>query len=207
MGKVVCMKLLDLLKSEAVRRGLLDPSAEIDAATAFSLVRDMRYRRASDRRPETTIAEWQGTCSGKHYLLKALFAELGLDSQVIACTTVSPVDPEAVSASLRDLYEAAGRHFVDVHNYLLVKLPDSRQMIVDATWPLSARKAGLPVNEVFIPGQDHQLYATPLETWPVPEDLDPQQFKEDLLRSHFTPAELEFREEMIRRLGEKTSLG
>ena len=196
--------MLDRLKSEAVRRGLLEPAGQIDAALAFALVRDMPYQRASDRRPETTIAEWQGTCSGKHYLLQALFSELGLPSQVIACTTVTPVDPAEVPESLRPLYEASNRRFVDVHNYLLVSLPGNSQMKVDATWPLSKRKAGMTVNETFILGQDQQLASRPLETWPIPAGRDPQEFKDELLRSHFTPAELEFREIVIRALGERT---
>jgi hypothetical protein len=197
--------LLSLIKSEAVRRGLLDESVEIDTAKAFALVRDMPYRRAYDRRPETTIAEWRGTCSGKHYLLKALFAELGLPSQVMACTTVYPIDPDDIPESQRSLYEAANRRFVDVHNYLLVELPDNGHMMVDATWPLTARKAGLPVNETFVLGQDHHLAAEPLESWPIPAGRDAQEFKDELLRSHFTPDELEFREEVIQALGERTS--
>jgi hypothetical protein len=199
------MSLLSRLKSEAIHRGFLDPAAEIDAALAFVLVRDMPYRRASNRRPETTIAEWRGTCSGKHYLLQALFAELGLPSQVMACTTVYPIDPDDIPESQRSLYEGANRRFVDVHNYLLVDLPEGGKMMVDATWPLSARKAGLPVNETFVLGQDHRLAAEPLESWPIPAGRDPQEFKDELLRVHFTPDELEFREEVIRALGERTS--
>jgi len=199
------MRLLSLIKSEAVRRGLLDSAAEIDAALAFTLVRDMPYRRASDRRPETTIAEWRGTCSGKHYLLQALFAELGLPSQVMGCTTVYPIDPDDIPESQRSLYEAANRRFVDVHNYLLVALPAGGQMVVDATWPLSARKAGLTVNETFVLGHDHRLAAVPLESWPIPNDRDPQEFKVKLLRAYFTQDELEFREEIIRALGDMTS--
>lgn len=202
-GKIHPVRLLNLIKSEAIRQGLIAPTAEINAALAFALVRDMPYRRASDRRPETTIAEWRGTCSGKHYLLQALFAELGLPSHVMACTTVYPIDPDDVPESQRRLYEAANRRFVDVHNYLLVELPEGSQMAVDATWPLSARKAGLTVNETFILGQDHRLAAVPLESWQIPPDRDPQEFKDELLRVHFTPDELEFREEVIRSLGER----
>ena len=146
------MHLLDLLKSEAVKRDLIDPSLELDPAAVFSLVSDMPYQRACDRHPETTIAEWRGTCSGKHYLLQALFAELGLTSKLIACTTVEPVDPGVIPPSLKSLYEAANRRFVDVHNYLLVTVPDGSQMVVDATFPLSARKSGMVVNETFALG-------------------------------------------------------
>jgi hypothetical protein len=198
------MPLLDRLKTEAMHRGLLESTAQIDAAQAFALVRDMPYRRASDRRPETIISEWQGTCSGKHYLLQALFAELGLSSEIIACTTVTPVDAAEVPEPLRPLYEAANRRFVDVHNYLLVALPGGGQMKVDATWPLSKRNAGMIVNETFILGQDQQLAATPIENWAIPAGRDPQEFKDELLRSHFTPAELEFREIVIQALGAKT---
>jgi hypothetical protein len=191
------MRLLDLLKSEAVKRDLIDPSLELDPATVFSLVRDMPYQRASDRHPETTIAEWRGTCSGKHYLLQALFAELGLPSKLIACTSVEPVDPAEIPPSLMSLYEAANRRFVDVHNYLLVTIPDDGQMVVDATFPLSARKSGMVVNEIIVLGQDQQIAAKPLETWIVPPERDAQDFKDELLHKHFTPDELEFREVVI----------
>jgi hypothetical protein len=179
------MPLLDRLKAEAVRKGLLDPEVKIDAATAFALVRDMPYRRASDRRPETTIAEWRGTCSGKHYLLQALFAELGLPSHVMACTAVAPIEPSRVPDSLRTLYEAANRRFVDVHNYLLVALPNGGQMVVDATWPLSAREAGMRVNEAFIIGQDQQIAYTRWRNGLIPDGAHPQEFKDELLLDPF----------------------
>jgi len=196
------MKLVAILKSEAVRRGLLDPAAEIDPAMAFALVRDMPYHRASDRRPETIITEWQGTCSGKHYLLHALFGELGLDSRVMACTTFTPVEPSEVPAEVFPLYEAANRRFVDVHNYLVLTLDGDRSMIVDATWPLAMRAAGRVVNERFVLGEDQQIAEPPLETWAVPPGEDPQEFKAQLLRSYFTPAELKYRELVIQWLSQ-----
>jgi hypothetical protein len=198
------MSLLDRLKSEAVKRGLIRSDAVLDAAIVFALVRDMPYHRASDRRPETILAEWRGTCSGKHYLLKALFAELGLASTVMACTSDVPVDPAQVPEAQQPLCEAANRRFVDVHNYLVLDLADGGRMIIDATWPLSARDSGLQVNEEFILGQDQRLAAVPLQSWPVPADQDPQDFKDQLLRANFTPAELEFREAVIRALSDRT---
>jgi hypothetical protein len=150
---------LETLKSTAVERGLLKPEEEIDAEKAFLLVRDMPYIRASSRDPNTIMREWRGTCSGKHYLLQALYAEMGLRSQIMACTTVAPVDPAQVPEALQPLYQAANRRFVDVHNYLVLSLADGQQMNVDATWPLSARASGRVVNEVFIPGQDQHAVA------------------------------------------------
>jgi hypothetical protein len=199
------MSLLDLFKSEAVLRGLIDPHQDLDAAAVFSLVRDMPYRRASDRLPETTIAEWCGTCSGKHYLLQALFAELGLHSKVIACTVVTSIDKSRVPESLHPQYNASNRRFVDVHNYLLVDLPGYKApMKVDATWPLSAKAAGMIVNEQFIMGEDHQIAAEAIESWTIPAGRDPQEFKDQLLGEHFTPEEIEFRELVIAALAEMT---
>lgn len=191
------MRLLDLIKSEAVKRGLIDPSIELDPGAVFSLVRDMPYQRASDRQPETTIAEWRGTCSGKHYLLQALFAELGFSSKLIACTTVEAVDPSKIPPSLKSLYEEANRRFVDVHNYLLVSIPESGQMVVDATFPMSARENGMVVNENFVMGEDQQIAGKPLESWVIPPEQDAQDFKDELLKKHFAPAELQFREIVI----------
>ena len=188
------MNLLALLKEEAVKRNLLDVEANIDAAAAFYLVRDMPYIRASSREPEAIIREWRGTCSGKHYTLKALFAELGISSQVMAATAVYqflPGDlPENVAAT------GQGVQFVDVHNYLLLNLPDG-EMIVDATWPVFSQPYGMIVNRSFNLGENQKIACAALQTWIVPEDEDAQAFKDDLLRSNFTPEELAHRDAVI----------
>lgn len=198
------MSLLNQLKSKALERDLITPEDELDPECVFTLVRDMTYQRASDRRPETTIAEWRGTCSGKHYLLHALFAELGLTSKILACTSAEPVDPAKIPQSIHPLYEAANRRFVDVHNYLLVETPDDGQMVVDATFPLSTRNSGMVVNEKFVFGQDQRLAAKPLETFIIPPGRDAQEFKNELLHKYFTPEELEFREIVIKAISARS---
>jgi hypothetical protein len=94
--------LLKSLKYKAIKKGLIRPDAEIDAGTAFTLVRDMPYIRASSRDPETTIWEWRGARSGKHYLLKALFGVLWLSSRLMACTKVVHIDPAEVMEKVKD---------------------------------------------------------------------------------------------------------
>ncbi len=196
------MSLIELLKTEALRRGLVAAEAQIDPETAFRLVRDMPYQRASSRAPETLIREWRGTCSGKHYLLKDLFQELGLSSRVMACTHRARLDPVHAPDRLRPRLEQSGGYFVDVHNYLCVELPDEAgEMVVDATWPLSTRQYGLTVNERFRLGEDQQIACKPLQIWEIPAGQDPQTFKEHLLRENFTPEELDLREQVIRTLG------
>jgi hypothetical protein len=194
------MSLLDLLKTEAVKRDLIEQNRELDPELVFTLVRDMPYQRAINRDPETIINEWRGTCSGKHYLLQALFAELGLQSEIVACTSAEEVDPKDIPESIQPLYEAANRRFVDVHNYLLLTVPSGDQMIVDATFPLSAKDSGLVVNEHFVMGEDQKLVAKPLKTFTIPPGRDPQAFKDELLQEYFTPTELEFREVVIEAL-------
>jgi len=193
--------MLDTLKSNAVERGLLKPEEEIDAEKAFLLVRDMPYIRASSRDPETIIQEWRGTCSGKHYLLKRLFAELGYSSRLIACTTVNLIDPKKVRGKLRRLLKQSNGRFVDVHNYLVLELPD-KEMIVDATWPIDTKGTGTVVNEHFLLGENHQIACEPVKTWVVPDDRNAQDFKDEILKESFTPEELAHRDEFIRALGE-----
>ena len=196
--------LLNVLKSKAVEKDLLKPEEEIDAEKAFTLVRDMPYTRASSRDPETIIREWRGTCSGKHYLLKALFAELGYSSRLIACTTVAHIDPKEVRGKLRTLLEQSEGRFVDVHNYLILETPEG-EMIVDATWPIATKGMGTVVNERFVLGENHQIACEPLKTWDVPDDRDAQEFKDEILKDSFTPEELAHREEFIKTLGKMTN--
>lgn len=191
---------IDILVSKAVAKRLIKSDEDIDPELAFLLVRDMPYTRASSRDPETIIREWRGTCSGKHYLLKQLFAELGYSSRVIACTTVAQIDPQEVRGKLRELLQQSNGRFVDVHNYLLLDLPQG-QMIVDTTWPISTDGMGTVVNKTFVLGEDQQIACEPIQTWEVPEDRDPQAFKEQILRQSFTDEELEHREEFIMTLG------
>ena len=195
------MSLLESLKKEAVRRELLAPDASLTPATAFQLVRDMPYQRASDRRPETSIREWRGTCSGKHYLLAALFRELGLEARVMAGVLRYHPDPARTDPRLLVLLAPVGGVFVDVHNWVEIELA-SGPMSVDATWPLKLKQYGFPVNETFELGQSQAL-AYPIEqTYIVPDEQNPQAFKEKLLREHFTPEELAARDAFIRALSQ-----
>jgi hypothetical protein len=196
--------LLETLKTRAIERGLLQQDDTIDLEKAFTLVRDMPYVRASSRDSETIIHEWRGTCSGKHYLLKKLFAELGYASRLIACTTVVHIDPKKVRGKLRTLLQQSNGRFVDVHNYLLLELPE-KDMVVDATWPLDTQGMGTVVNESFVLGKDQQIACQPLKVWVVPDDRTAQDFKDEILKDSFTPQELAHREEFIRELGVVTN--
>jgi len=196
--------LLEKLKIKAIEKGLLEQNKEIDAERAFLLVRDMPYERASDRESVTIINEWRGTCSGKHYLLKDLFAELGYESRVIACTTISYLDPKRFYGKMRKLLRKANGKFVDVHNYLVLELPEG-DMIVDATFPISTSDMDLIVNEQFVLGEDQRIADEPIQSWDVPDHRDPQEFKDEILKESFSTEELEYRDEMIIELSKLTN--
>ena len=171
--------LLPLLRAEAERRGLLAPDEQLDAARAFALVREMTYTRASSREPEATIAEWRGTCAGKHYLLRALLEELGHRTILMACTgELSKEDAPGLPPELLAMLDQGP--ILDVHNFLRVEL-DGEWMTVDATWPLAARESGLPVNGQWVPGRDMRTALDPIEVFHVPDDVDPQEFKRRLI--------------------------
>lgn len=194
------MSLTSDLKAGAIARGRFPDNAALTAAAAFALVRDMPYERASSRSPEVTIAEWRGTCSGKHYLLHALFTELGLPNTLIACTheftaqSAPWLPPEL-------LEEVARAPVPDVHMFLRVQsFPNTERgdewMTVDATWPLAGAALGLPANERFELGRDQQLACDPIEIFHVPEDADPQALKERLVELH-AEGQVERRERFI----------
>ena len=171
--------LTKLLERESRRRNLIAPSETIVPETAFALVRDMPYRRASSREPAAIIAEWRGTCSGKHYALAQVFRELGLDSRVIMCTHRFTQDnTEHFPSDLRAL--VAQEPVPDVHTYLRLKT-ERGWMTVDATWPGSAQPLGMPVNRNFVPGHDMAIACDAIEAYAVPPGQDPQAFKEQLI--------------------------
>lgn len=183
--------LTQLLLETAQAQGV-QVDGSLTAAKAFELVREMPYRRASGRDPATTIREWRGTCSGKHYLLKALLAELRVPSTLIACTTYVSVDPARLPAEIAAVLLEGP--VPDVHNYL--RLP----WIVDATWPVETREYGVPVNPTWLDGEDMLLPCTPIAEHAVPEGVEPQAFKDELLRNTFTVSELERRSRFFKLL-------
>ena len=176
------MALIALLRSEAERRGLLGGDANLDAGVVFTLIRDMPYQRANSRVPEAIIREWRGTCSGKHYLLDALFREMGHDSRVVMCThNFTPENTAPFPGPLRP--GVSQGPVPDCHTPRRLHT-EAGWMKVDATWPQSARALGMAVNDRFIPGVDMDVACSPVEVFEVPDGVDPQTFKEELIEVH-----------------------
>ena len=190
--------LVSLLEKQSRRRGFLAGDEGLTAEWAFALVRDMPYRRASSRRPEAIVEQWQGTCSGKHYLLADVLRDLGLETQVIMCTHQFTYENTGhFPDELRAL--VAQGPVPDVHTYLRVNTAGSWR-VVDATWPSSAGPLGMAVNREFSPGRDMTVACDPIATLPVPEGRDPQEFKEQVI-AEFCGESSRVRDEFIEGLG------
>ncbi len=195
---MVTTPLVSLLEEEGRKRGFLGHDEPLTAERAFALVRDMPYRRASSRRPEAIVEEWQGTCSGKHYLLADIFRELGLETTVVMVThRFTSENTGHFPPELRTL--VAHGPVPDVHTYLRLSTPDG-PAVVDATWPSSAGPLGMPVNREFRAGADMTIACDPIETLPVPDGRDPQEFKEQVIRE-FCGESSGVRDEFIEGLG------
>ncbi|MSQ30425.1 MAG: hypothetical protein EXR64_00130 [Dehalococcoidia bacterium] len=179
------MSLLTDFRDEARRRGALAPHEAVTLASAFHVVRDLPYARASDRAPETVLREWRGTCSGKHYLLAALLDALGCEAAVILATHHFTADNTPwLPPHLLD--EVRRGPVPDVHTFVRVCSDPVADdwMTVDATWPLSTRALGLPVNATLTPGVDQRVACDIEEIIHVPEDEDPQALKERIIELH-----------------------
>ena len=197
--------LSSLLERKSRERGLLTVNDPLTAERAFALVRDMPYRRASSRRPEAIVEEWQGTCSGKHYLLADIFRELGIDLRVMMAThRYTAASTAHFPPELRELVTEGP--VPDVHTFLWVDT-ERGWTLVDATWPSSAGPLGMTVNREFRPGENMALACDPIDNYEVPEGQDPQEFKEQLIEE-FCGASSKVRDDFIegmsRWLGEST---
>ena len=179
------MGLLADFRAAAVARARLPDDAQLTVPAIFAVVRDLPYERASDCRPATTIAEWRATCTGKHVLLHALYTEFGLHAVLIHAAHAftlehAPWVPPALAAILD-----AGP-VPDVHTFLRLER-QSQWTTVDGTWPLAARRLGLPVNERFVDGRDMHVACDPDELFHVPDPSDVDAvdaLKERILADH-----------------------
>ncbi len=184
--------VLTRLTREAHARRLVPAEAPVDFQAAVGLVRDMPYHRASDRRPETIVREWRGTCSGKHYALDRIAGELQVPSQLYHCThRFTAANVHYLPDELRTLIPPGG--LPDVHTFLRARL-HSRWVVLDVTWPASLQPLGFPVNLDWDGVSDMTVAADVEDEFPVRGE--PQAMKERLIAEHCA-AHLKTREQFI----------
>jgi len=71
----------------------------------------------------------------------------------------------------------------DVHTFLRLAIGD-HWMDVDGTWPSRSEELGMTVNHDFQTGVNMKIACDPIEFFEVPDGMDPQAFKEELIEIH-----------------------
>ncbi|MBX7112330.1 MAG: hypothetical protein K1X87_10865 [Dehalococcoidia bacterium] len=162
------MGLLADFRAAAVKRRHFPDDERLAPASLFSLVRDMPLS-AEDAAPEGAIDEWSASPWTKHVLLHQLYRDFGLASALIyAAHEITPAAWPWLPPAMRSQLELP---LPDVQAFLRVQI-GSEWMAVDATWPLTLRGLGVPVNERFDAGHNMRLACDPDELFHVPEDAN-----------------------------------
>jgi len=160
----------------------------------FERVRDIPYCYPASRDPAEVLRQGRSSCSGKHYLLGALFRMLGLRVRHMIGRhrfNESPlVFPPEMQETLRK------NEIVDFHDYLQIAVDDT-WIDIDATWERGLRDFGFPVNDEW-DGQSAMLLSVVPEESVVAEG-DPEKLKEELL-SHLTPRQRTLRRQFLEAL-------
>lgn len=172
----------------------LDPRAARIAL--FERVRDLPYRYPASREPREVLQRGGGSCSGKHYLLGALYRLAGLPVRHMMCThrfNDSPVPfPDHMLAMLQK------NEIADVHDYLQICV-DGEWIDVDATWPLPLRDFGLPATDDWDGQSSMVLSVVPDEHEKI--EGDPAKAKEERL-SRLTPRQRTLRKQFLEALSQ-----
>jgi transglutaminase-like putative cysteine protease len=157
----------------------------------FEKIRDIPYAYPSTRDPGEVLEGGRGSCSGKHYLLGAMFRLLKLEVRHMICTHRFNESPIVFPAPMQEMLRK--NEIIDMHDFLQVAL-DGEWVDIDATWPSGLREFGFPVNEHW-DGKTAMLLSV------VPEELthaarDPEALKEEQL-SKLSPRQRALRKQFL----------
>ncbi|SEL69550.1 hypothetical protein [Streptacidiphilus jiangxiensis] len=147
--------MFEILKDRA---GLTADASMVDVVAA---VHRMPYGRPAVRSVEGALAEWRGTCSTKHALLAAVFAERWPESEPRLVHRVYRCTPELAQRSFGAQAASAvpAEGLWDVHRYLTVDV-DGRRVVVDVTFPSGPSWDGAATMPLACgPGTDHVVDA------------------------------------------------
>jgi hypothetical protein len=158
-------------------------------------IRDIPYGRPSaPGDPASVLAEWRGTCSGKHLLARDLLDALGL-----RCTLFGLAYrlDDALGALPREIVRRyVGQGLWDVHNYLELDAP-AGPVKVDVTFSRELAGLGFPTTLAWDGASDFRVAAPAGEPLPVARDADAAAFKREWLQRLNPPPALALRERYI----------
>jgi hypothetical protein len=137
----------------------------------FHAVRNIRYASRGDRTPLGVLDSNEGSCSGKHILLRDLLRRAGeiadveiVEGDFAAGLPVADTMPEALQRWIRN------GGIRDFHNYVVWRGPE-RELKLDATWHDALTRFGFPVNSSWAGEGDTKLALEPLGVKAREEDL------------------------------------
>lgn len=183
------------LKKEIINKWSRELSSERQVVVLFEKVRDIPYGEIGSRDSKDVYNANQGTCSGKHELLKELFKELGIPTQdFIAMHRFKDMQVD-YPAEIKEVLERSD--IIDPHNFFKAFL-DNKWVIVDATWDLPLKSFGFVVNENWDGKSDMKICVSPFE---IIETNNPLKIKEERL-SQLKPSVQEDRKIFLKKLTE-----
>ncbi len=160
----------------------------------FEKVRDLAYAYPTSRDPVEVLRASRGSCSGKHYLLGALYRELNLPARHMICSHRFNESPIGFPEQMQDMLRK--NEIVDLHDYLQIDV-NGTWVDVDATWQVELRAFGFPVNEEWDGKTPMALSVVPDELTPV--ENDPERQKEAML-ARLTPRQRTLRKQFLEAL-------
>ncbi len=160
----------------------------------FEHVRDIPYCYPASREPAEVLRLRRSSCSGKHYLLGAMFRLLGLRVRHMICTHRFNESPLVFPPPMQELLRK--NEIVDLHDYVQIAVDDT-WVDIDATWELGLRDFGFPVNDEW-DGKSAMILSVVPEDFAVAE-RDPERLKEELL-SRLTPRQRSLRRQFLEAL-------
>lgn len=138
-------------------------------------VRDIPYGVIGSREPQDVYERNQGTCSGKHELLKELYHELGIQTQDYIAMHRFKDLPVVYPQNLKTILERSD--IIDPHNFFKIQV-GGKWILVDITWDKPLQRVGFTVNKNWDDKTDMQLTVKPFE---IIQTDTPLQIKEERL--------------------------
>lgn len=148
-------------KLDAFLERLAPEGGKPDVPAIFHAVRNIRYASRGNRTPEAVLDNNEGSCSGKHILLRDLLRRAGetADVEIVEGDFAAGMpEVETMSEPLRRWVRDGGIH--DFHNYVVWRGP-VRELKLDATWSDAMAPLGFPVNAGWAGEGDTQLALEP----------------------------------------------
>jgi hypothetical protein len=161
-------------------------------------IRDIPYGRpAGPRDPLSVLADWKGTCSGKHLLASRVIGIMGGNAQLY-CQPYRLDDAREV-LPLDVVQPYLGHGIWDVHNFLEIDIA-GRPLTVDLTWSRELAGFGFPTTLVWDGASHFRIAAPPGQALPVNHAAELNDRKEALLLRLNSPAARTLRERYIEEL-------